>query len=99
MADELTEALLKEMISLLRIIARPQLTELRDRFDSSMLTSAKRREMWSLMNGNRTITEIAKAVGTSGEAVRQFVAEVEEKFSEAIEVDRSIGAARPRKLI
>ena|SRR3990172_12394770 len=96
--DEVAE-LLKEAIRLLRIIARPQVTELRERFQSAMLASPKRRQMWEHMDGRRSLSDIGRKVGTTSEAVRQFVAEIEGKWPDLIEVDRGGGAAFPKRLI
>jgi len=93
--DETTE-LLKEIVYLLRIVARPQLTELRERFAASLITSLKRRRMWEAMDGNKTLAEIAKEVGTSAEAVRLFVREIEENFTDLIEFSGG-GPQRPKR--
>jgi len=96
--DEVT-ALLKEAVGLLRIIARPQIVELRERFNASMLSSAKRREMWANMDGSRTLSDIGRKVGTSTEAVRLFVGETQAKWPDLLEVKASGGAMYPRRLI
>ena len=98
MEEEVTE-LLREAVRLLRIMARPQMTELRERFSTSMLASAKRRKMWEHMDGNRSLTDIGRKVGTSTEAVRQFLAEVEAKWPGVVEVNKSGAGTFPRRLI
>ena len=85
--DEHTE-ILREAVRLLKIIARPQLNELRERFETAMLTSAKRKEMWELMDGKRSLTDIAKKVGVSNEAVRKLASEIEASWPDAAEVRR-----------
>jgi len=97
--EEEVFGLAREAVWLLRIMARPQITELRERFSSGMLASAKRREMWELMDGNRSLTDIGRKVGTTAEAVRQFLAEVEAKWPDLVEVKRSGAGAYPRRLI
>ena len=99
MPDDDAVELLREGVRLLRLIARPQIVELRERFENAMLASPKRRKMWDAMDGNRNLSDIGKKVGTSAEAVRVFVAEAEAKWPEAIEVDRSGPAAYPKRLI
>jgi hypothetical protein len=98
MEEEVT-GLLREAVWLLRIMARPQITELRERFSSGMLASAKRREMWELMDGNRSLSDIGRKVGTSTEAVRQFLGEVEGKWPDLVEVNKSGAGIYPRRLI
>jgi hypothetical protein len=98
MEGEVTD-LLREAVRLLRIMARPQITELRERFSSSMLASAKRRKMWEHMDGNRSLTDIGNKVGTTAEAVRQFLADVEAKWPDLVEVNKSGAATFPRRLI
>ena len=93
-----TNALLREMTALLRILARPQLTEMRERFHSVMLASEKRRQMWAEMDGSRSVADIARKVGASGEAVRQFLQDVEEKFPGIIETPRKNNAIWPKKV-
>lgn len=95
MAGDETNGLLREVVYLLRIIARPELTQLRDRFESSLLTSQKRRRMWDEMDGSRTLADIAKVAGTSSEAVRLFVKDIEENFPDLIEVGDDV-PQRPR---
>lgn len=97
--DEDVIELLREAVWLLRMIAKPQITELRERFSSGMLASAKRRKMWEQMDGSRSLSDIGRKVGTSAEAVRQFLAEVEAKWPELVEVNKSGGATFPRRLI
>lgn len=98
MDDEGTK-LMKEAVRLLKIIARPQLNELRERFESAMLTSEKRREMWQEMDGSRSLTDISKKVGVSAEAVRLFSTEIEAKWSDAAEVLRTGKSVYTRRLI
>jgi len=98
MEEDVTE-LLREAVRLLHIMARPQIIELRERFSSAMLASAKRRKMWDLMDGNRSLTDIGRKVGTTAEAVRQFLAEVEARWPELVEVKKSGAGAFPRRLI
>ena len=95
MAEDETNELLREVVYLLRIIARPELTQLRDRFEASLLTSQKRRRMWDEMDGSRTLADIAKVAGTSSEAVRLFVKDIEENFPDLIEVGDYV-PQRPR---
>ncbi len=90
--------LLQEAVRLLRIIARPSLVELRERFEGQMLASSKRREMWGEMDGSRSIADIARKVGVSHEAVRQFANELEARWPDAVEVRRSGKSMYPRKL-
>ena len=98
MDDEAIE-LLREAVRLLRVLARPQLTELRERFQSTMLSSPKRRQMWVLMDGTKSLTDIAREVKTTGEAVRQFVAEVESKWPDLIEVNKTGAGAFAQRLM
>jgi hypothetical protein len=98
MEEDATE-LLREAVWLLRIMARAQITELRERFSSGLLASARRRQMWELMDGNRSLTDIGRKVGTSTEAVRQFLAEVEAKWPDLVVVNRSGAGVYPRRLI
>lgn len=99
MTSDETNELLREAVRLLHVIARPQLNELRDRFEASMLTSAKRQRMWEAMNGTRTLADIAEEAGTSGEAVRQFVREIEDSdsFADLLESGSGGGPQRPRR--
>ncbi len=100
MPDEETTELLREAVKLLRIIARPQMLEIRGRFEAGMLSSPKRREMWEAMDGTRSVPDIAKHVGTSTEAVRVFAKDVQEKFPDFIELDRVGGGAQmPRRTL
>ena len=99
MATESTDELLIEAIRLLRIIARPQITELQERFTNSMLSSPKRQAMWEQMDGSRSLGDIGKKVGTSSEAVRLFVNEAEEKWPDVLELNRSGAGTFPRRLI
>ena len=97
--DEEGAELMKEAVRLLRVIARPQLNELRERFDGAMLTSDKRREMWDEMDGSRSLADVAKKVGVSAEAVRIFSGEIETKWSDAAEVRRIGKSIYVRRLI
>lgn len=97
--DDETVQLLRQAVWLLRLIAGPQIRELNERFEASMLTSEKRRAMWSAMDGTKTLAEIGKQVEISGEAVRQFVREVEENFPELVEDPPQSGAQRPERRI
>jgi len=96
MAETETDELLREVVHLLRILARPQLVELRDRFQASLLTSPKRHRMWEAMDGSRTLADIAREAGTSGEAVRLFVRDIQESFPDLIEF-AGTGPQRPRR--
>ena len=97
--DEETKSLLHEAVRLLRIIARPSLVELRERFEGQMLASKKRREMWSEMDGSRSLADIARKVSVSHEAVRLFVSELEARWPDVVEVRRSGKSMYPRKLL
>ena len=96
--DESLE-LLREAVRLLRVLVRPQMIELRERFASAMLGSAKRRQMWQCMDGNRNLTDIGRKVGTSAEAVRQFLVDVETKWPDVVEVKKLGAATFPRALM
>ena len=98
MDDEAME-LLREAVRLLRLLARPQLTELRERFESAMLSSSKRRQMWELMDGTRSLPDIAGKVKTTSEAVRQFVVEAEAKWPDLIVLNRTAAGTYPRRLV
>ena len=98
MEDEATQ-LLREAVKLLRVIARPQMRELEERFNAGMLTSSKRKAMWAAMDGTQTLAEIAKLAGTSSEAVRQFVRDIEQSFPDLIEVEPALGGQQPRRRI
>ena len=98
MDDEAME-LLREAVRLLRLLARPQLVELRERFESAMLSSAKRRQMWELMDGTRSLADIGGKVKTTSEAVRQFVVEAESKWPDLIAVNRTGAGTYPRRLV
>ena len=95
--DESTE-LLREVVRLLRVIARPQMTELRERFASSMLSSPARRKMWQHMDGTRSLKDIATKAGTSAEAVRLFLVDIEGRWPELIESNRTSAGRFPRRL-
>lgn len=97
-ADESLE-LLREAVRLLRILVRPHVMELRERFASAMLGSSKRRQMWEYMDGNRSLADIGRKVGTSAEAVRLFVVDIEEKWPDVVEVKKSGAGTFPRRLI
>jgi len=97
MSDEEIKDLLSQVVALLSIMARPQIIELKERFDAAMLSTPKRRKMWSVMDGTRTISDIGREAGTSGEAVRQFLADVQEKWPGAVEVKAAAGANYPRR--
>lgn len=92
-----TVELLREAVRLLRILAAPQIHELRQRFEATVLTSANRRAMWDLMDGTRSLAEVGRAVGTSSEAVRQFFREVQESFPELVETVPGPGPQRPAR--
>ena len=96
MGTDETNELLREIVNLLRIVARPQVAELRERFKAAMLSSAKRQQMWDAMDGNKTLADIAREVGTSAEAVRLFVRDVEEGFADLIDSGGN-GPQRPRR--
>lgn len=87
--------LLKEAVRLLRIMAAPQIQDLRERFGAAMLTSEKRRAMWGAMDGTKSLAEIGRSVGVSGEAVRQFVREVEVSFPQLVETSHEAGGQKP----
>lgn len=91
--------LLREAVRLLRVLVRPQLIELRERFASAMLGSAKRRQMWQHMDGNSSLSDIGRKVGTSAEAVRQFLVDIEEKWPDVVEVKKLGAGTFPRALI
>ena len=91
--------LLREAVRLLRILVRPQIIEIRQRFASAMLGSSKRRQMWEYMDGNRSLADIGRKVGTSAEAVRLFLVDVEEKWPDVVEVNKSGAGTFPRRLI
>ena len=97
--DEENAELMKEAVRLLKIIARPQLNELRERFETTMLTSDKRKEIWEAMDGTRSLADISKKVGASAETVRVFSSEIEAKWSDAAEVKRIGKSIYPRRLI
>ncbi|MEX0787045.1 MAG: hypothetical protein WD939_10450 [Dehalococcoidia bacterium] len=98
-ADETVE-LLRRAVRLLEVLATPQLRELRERFDMTLLTSAKRREMWTRMDGTRSLSEIAGEVGVTSEAVRLFLREAQESFPQLIDTgDGSAGMRPTRHLI
>ena len=99
MSNDDVAPLLREAVWLLRVIARPQMTELRERFGAAMLASPKRRKMWEYMDGKRSLSDIGRKVGTSAEAVRVFLVDVEEKWPDAVEVNRSGAGTFPRALI
>ncbi len=92
-------ALLQEAVWLLRIIARPQMVEFRERFESAMLGTAKRREMWEEMDDSRSIADIRRKVGVSHEAVRQFVSEVQARWPDAMKIRKSGNSVYPRRLL
>jgi len=91
--------LLRETVALLRIIARPQLIEMKERFRSAMLSSSKRQHMWSEMDGTRSLSDIGKKVGVTSEAVRSFVSDIEDKWPEFIEARRVGNAIWPRRTL
>jgi len=96
--DEIT-TLLSQAVALLRIIARPQMVELRERFQAAMMTTGKREEMWAAMDGEKSLSEIARAVGTSQEAVRQFLIQIQTKWPDVVDVKTVGGAIYPQRLI
>jgi hypothetical protein len=91
--------LLREAVRLLRIVAGPEIRETKERFATTMLTSDRRRQMWLAMDGTKTLGEIGKAVGASGEAVRQFVRDVEQGFPDLIAANPDAGPQRPMRLL
>ena len=99
MSEEQVVSLLGEVVKLLRVIARPQIAELEERFSASMLTSDRRKAMWERMDGTRSLAGIATEVGTSAEAVRQFLREIEAKFPDLVEVSSGPGAQKPTRRI
>lgn len=99
MSDDEVVQLLRESVRLLRVIARPHIRELEERFAAGMLTSAKRKAMWHSMDGSKTLGEIATEAGTSSEAVRQFVREVEDTFPDLIEIEAGAGPQKPRRTL
>ena len=99
MTDEGNEALFKEAVWLLRVIAAPMLRELEERFDAALLTSDKRYGMWAAMNGTNTLAGIASDVGVTRWAVRLFLKEVEESFPQLIEISDSPCGKMPERRI
>jgi hypothetical protein len=98
MENDRTDQLLQQAIRLLRIMARPQIAEIRERFEADVLISAKRRQIWEAMDGTKSLATIAKEVGASAEAVRLLVREIEERFPDLIEFERSgSGPQLPRR--
>ena len=63
---------LKEMRASLKVLASEKRNQLLDELKTK---SPKRKEMWGLFNGRRTLSEIAKLVKTSLQAVQQFADE------------------------
>ena len=97
MTNESNDELLKEAVRLLRVIATPQIREMEERFEAALLTSKKRSEMWALMNGTRTLADIASEVGVSREAVRLFLREAEDSFPLLIETVEGPDGQRPAR--
>ena len=97
MTEEESIKLLREVVRLLRVMARPQLVELEASFTASVLTSPKREAMWRAMDGSRSMTEIAQEAGVTSEAVRQLLREVEDRYPDLVDSRRGPSPQRPAR--
>ncbi|MGV9103559.1 MAG: helix-turn-helix domain-containing protein [Promethearchaeia archaeon] len=75
--EEILDEILNELVSIRKIlllIAGPHLSSMLE----EVLTTNERREMWQLMDGNHSTSEIAEEVGVTTRTVQLLVAELEE---------------------
>lgn len=88
---------LKKISGYLALLASDKVAERQSKLNTNYLTTNARKKMWQLMDDSRNITDIAKEVNTSDEAVRIFVNDLEkDQFVEVREEGRS---RYPRRLI
>lgn len=72
---DVNERILEELIAirkLLTIFSQDKLDEFNMTVKSKYLTTPQREQMYNMFDGTLSLKEIGAAVGTSGEAVRQF---------------------------
>lgn len=84
MSESDTNALLAAILGELRqiravqqLLARASMDELQGKLESRYLTTDERRNMYRLADGRRTVSDIAREVKKTPEAVRQLMAELE----------------------
>ncbi len=89
---------LKRISAYLALLASDKLVERRTKLEANYLTTEARKKMWALMDiGSRNISDIAREVKVSSEAVRLFVNYLEkEGFVDVIEDGRN---RYPRRLV
>jgi len=75
--DEKTR-MLREIRDSVRLIAAAMAEPLRKRLEEEFLTSPQRKKMYREFDGSRPYDEIARSVGVSPEAVRQFAVAMEQ---------------------
>lgn len=77
---DVNERILDELIAirkLLTVFSQDKLDEFNASIKSKYLTTPQREQMYNLFDGTIGLKEIGAAVGTSGEAVRQFAVMLE----------------------
>jgi len=88
---------LKRISGYLGLLAGDKVAERRLELEKKYLTTPARKKMWELMDDSRNITDIAKEVRVSSEAVRLFVNDLgKDHFVEVREEGRN---RYPRRLI
>lgn len=90
------EKKLDEIIRLLSVIAQPMKREFTEYLTSKFLSTDDRKKMYDLIDGKRTIGEIAKSVKVTHEAVRSFVNEL--ATENLIIIEKVEGSNIPKKL-
>lgn len=91
------EALLREIRDGVRLIVAALAGPLRKRLDEEFLTSAQRKKMYREFDGTQPYDVIAKKVGVTAEAVRQFAIALESVGFIALE--KVATKTCPRKLL
>ena len=90
------DAKLDEIIRLVRIIAMPRVKELKEHIEAKFLNTKERKKMYELIDGKKTIGEIAKKVNVTHEAVRLFVRDMETE--ELIQIEKVRSSNIPKRL-
>lgn len=104
MADEETNRLLAEILQEIRelrrtqsILARTAMAEMKSVLCASYLTTPQRQAMYELADGSRTLSDIAREVGVTKEAVRLLMRDLDQQGY--IEMARSGRGSTPRRLV
>ena len=96
LGDDLN-AKLDEIVRLVRIIALPRVKEFKGHIESKFLNTKERKKMYELIDGQRTMGEIAERVNVSHEAVRLFVKDLDAE--KLIQIEKMRSPRIPKKLV